>query len=296
VFLTAPVRVGVENRLYGNGVGAVWREKSFGLLEDQWPRLRTELIQSGHLHGNDRQLACMFLALQIARTREHVAQATFPAELADFTHEIPPSRDTVLAFIRERHRHEPADAEVEAAWTLDAVAIKEGEPPPSFDEMFPMSMDVATTKLAPLLDQRHWRVEATDQPVLWKCDRPVMPWRPPSPRDAFEGVGYGDSEEVRVLLSSVAMLVLSKKASRSPVRIATSRFHDFNADIALQRFEFIDCAPGRRARLEHVSLTANRPAVRFNLAPGVEVTRGGTEIPIGDVIHTWIPLRAVEGY
>jgi hypothetical protein len=148
------------------------------------------------------------------------------------------------------------------------VAIKEAEPPPSFDEMFLISMDVATTKLAPLLDQRHWRVEATDRPVVWMCDRPVMPWRPPSPRDAFEGVGYGDSEEVRVPLSPAVMLVLSKKAPHSPVRVATSRFHDYNADIALQCYEFIVCSPGRRARLEHVSLTANRPAVRFNLARG----------------------------
>jgi Protein of unknown function (DUF4238) len=73
-FVAKPVNVGVEARLYGTGLEALWREKNFQLFEDEWPRLRAGLIQHGHLHGNDRQLVCMFMALQIARTREHIAQ------------------------------------------------------------------------------------------------------------------------------------------------------------------------------------------------------------------------------
>lgn len=128
------------------------------------------------------------MALQIARTREHIARTAVASELAEFTEERPPSRDVVRRFIHERHGHAAEDAEVEAAWSLAAFEIMQASVP-SFNEAFSISMEVATTQLAPLLGALHWRVEIADAPILWTSDRPVMPWRPPSPRDAFEGVG-----------------------------------------------------------------------------------------------------------
>jgi hypothetical protein len=290
--VTKPVNVGVETRLYGSGIEGLWREKNFQLFEDEWPRLRAGLIQRGHLHGHDRQLACMFMALQIARTREHIAQTAFASELAEFTEERPPGRDVVRRFIIERHGHTPEDPEVEAAWTLATVEMQESVA--SFEMAFSVSMKNATTRMAPLLDGLHWRVETVDAPVLWTSDRPVMPWRPPSPRDRFEGVGYGTADEVRMPLSPVAMLILERRASRSPVRVETRRFHDYNTDIALQCYEFVVCLPGRRARLDKVPLARNRPAVRFHIGPGVEVARDGTQSAMDDVIQKWMPLRAID--
>lgn len=288
-----PVNVGVATHLYGTGLDSLWREKNFSLVEEEWPRLRADLLRRGQLHGRDRDMACMFMALQIARTREHIAQTTFASELAAFTEECPPSRETVRMFIREHHGHEPEDAEVEAAWTLAAFAIMH-ESPPSFDQAFSIAMEVATTRLAPVLGERHWRVEIAGQPVLWTSDRPVMPWRPPSPRDRFEGVGYADADEIRMPLSPVAMLVLDRRPSQSPSRVSTGRFHHYNADIALQCYEFLVCSPGRQGRLNKIPLARNRPAVRFHVAPGAEVAAEGAESPIGDVIQTWIPLRASD--
>ena len=292
-FVTDPVNVGVEARLYGSGVQSLWREKNFSTVEGEWPRLRADLVRRGHLHGRERDMACMFMALQIARTREHIAQAAFGSELAEFTEERPPSRETVRRFIHERHRHEPKDAEVEAAWTLATFELMD-ESPPSFDYAFSIALGVATTKLAPLLGELHWRVELADQPILWTSDRPVMPWRPPSPRDRFEGVGYGDCDEIRMPLSPAAMLILDRKASRSPIPVTPGRFHNFNSDIALQCYEFVVCSPGRRARLNKIHLASNRPAVRFHIAPGVRVAPDGTESPMGEIVHKWIPLRAID--
>ena len=292
-FVTDPVNVGVEARLYGAGIEALWREKNFSLVEEEWPRVRADLLRRGHVHGRDRDLACMFMALQIARTREHIAQATVAAELAEFTEDRPPSRETVRRFIIERHGHTPNDVEVEAAWTLASFEVMQGLPP-SFDEAFSVSMDIATTKLAPLLDGLHWRVEIADTPILWASDRPVMPWRPPSPKDSFEGVGYANSDEIRMPLTPVAMLVLQRRVSPSPVQVDARRFHHYNKDIALQCYEFIVCSPGRRARLDKVSLARNRPAVRFHTAPGVRVAPDGTRSPMGDVIQKWVPLRAID--
>lgn len=39
-----------------------WREKNFKLVEDEWPRLRAELVKRGQLPRRDRELACMFMA------------------------------------------------------------------------------------------------------------------------------------------------------------------------------------------------------------------------------------------
>jgi hypothetical protein len=292
-FIAHPSNVGVEAGLYGSGLEALWREKNFGLLEDQWSRLRAELINRGHLHGRDRDLASTFMALQIARTREHIAQATFVSELAEFTEERPPTQPSVRRFIQERHGHDPEEPEVAAAWTLAVSQLQQGSPP-SFDEAFSISMDIAIRRLAPLIDGLHWRVETTVSPILWTSDRPVMPWPPPSPRDVFEGVGYGDCDEIRMPLTPVAMLVLDRRASRSPSRVDPSRFHDYNRDIALQCYEFLACSPGRRARLNRHGLASNRPAVRFHIAPGTYVDRDGTHSSMGDVVHTWIPLRASE--
>jgi Protein of unknown function (DUF4238) len=200
----------------------------------------------------------------------------------------------VRRFIIERHSHTPDDPEVEAAWNLAVFQIMH-ESPPSFDLAFSISMDVATTKIAPLLDGLHWRVESARAPVLWTCDRPVMPWRHPSPRDRFEAVGYGNSDEIRMPLSPTAMLILQRRPPQSPrLQVDVRRFHDYNADIARQCYEFVICSPGRRARLDKVYIAPNRAAVRFNTAPGTRVARDGTESPMGDVIHMWTPLRALD--
>jgi hypothetical protein len=148
----------------------------------------------------------MFMALQIARTREHIAQSAFTSELAEFTNQRPLSREAVRELIIERHGHTPDDPEVEAAWTLATYEMKESVP--CFDQAFSIMIENATTSLAPLLDGMHWRVETVDAPILWTCDRPLMPWRPPSVKDRYEGLGYANADEVRMPLSPVAMLIL----------------------------------------------------------------------------------------
>jgi hypothetical protein len=288
-FETGTVTVGAEFHLYGKGIEALWREKNFGLLESQWPALRTELITTGHVHGHNRSMVAAFMALQVARTREHLARATVSAQLADFTEERPISKEWVREFLKTRLRHDADETEVEAAWSLVNYELTLGQP--TVDEAFWISMDVAVRQMAPLFESRNWRVETVDQPVLWTSDRPVMPWRPPSERDSFEGVGYGDSDEVRMPLSPTAMLIVEPVYSVRPKHVPLSRFHDYNRDIARQCYEFIVCTPGRSARLQKLALADRRPAVRFHIGPGFEVAPDGTKRQTNDILHTWIPLR-----
>jgi Protein of unknown function (DUF4238) len=111
------------------------------------------------------------------------------------------------------------------------------------EKAFSFAMENATIRMAPLLSGYHWRVETVDAPILWTCDRPVMPW-PPTLRDRFEGLGYGNADEVRMPLSPVAMLILRRQPSMSPLRVDQRRFHDYNADIALQCYESSCASPG----------------------------------------------------
>lgn len=289
-FVTNIRNVGVEARLYGVGYESFWREKNFSLVEEEWPRIREELVSTGHLKASRREHASLFIALQIARTREHIAQASFVVEVAEYAKAIPPTREEVRDFLMSRYCYQPGETELEAAWTLAHVQLT-NEPSLSFDDVFSVSMDVAVTKLAPLIAGLHWRVERCSTPVLWTADRPVMPWRPPGPQDQYEGLGYAECEEIRMPLTPTAMLVLERRALRSPREVAPSRFHEYNVDIALQCYEFIVCSPGRRARLDRLHLASIRPPIRFDMAPGVRTTSDGREEPLGDVIQIRIPLR-----
>lgn len=284
--------VGVERHLYGEGPQALWRERNFGLLESSWPRIRQQLISRGLLTQDDRSQATVFLALQIARTREHIASSTFIEEFSQAEPARPVTKDAVRRFIRERHGQDPSNDEVDGAWALVSYQIDTERWELSFDQAFAISIDVAVRQLAPILDNLFWRVETCSQPILWASDRPVMPWRPPSEKDSFEGLGYGDCDEIRVPLAPNAMLVMAKRQGKHLAVVRASRFHEYNADIAAQCYEFVVSSVGRRKRLDALSLAPNRPALRFNQAPGVQVGTDGSEIPLGDIIHTWTPLRA----
>ena len=55
-------------------------------------------------------------------------------------------------------------------------------------------------------------------------------------------------------LSPVAMLILRRQPSIESGTGRPASFHDYNADIALQCYEFIVCVPGRRGRLGNANI------------------------------------------
>ena len=294
VYVTAIDNLGVESGLHGSGPLAVHRESIFSYLEDKWPRYRQELTSSGSLHARDRRIASLFIALQIARTREHILCTTFVERLAEAKQERPLTREAVCDFLRVELGADPGTQEVEGAWTLASFLADKGGLR-SFDEAFSMSIDVALKSLEPLINALHWRVETVNEPVLWMSDRPVMPYRPPSDADDLQGVGYADCDEIRFPLSPSAMLVMTRRVPREGLaRVSLHRFHDYNEDIAAQCHEYVACYPGRQERLKAVRLASHRPPVRFALGRGVRMAADGSGEPIGDIIQSWIPLRANE--
>jgi hypothetical protein len=291
-FVTGIINVACESGLYGQGGIASAREKMFGSLEEDWPRLRDKLITSGDLRGEDRSPLSLFAAFQLARTRQHIAQSEFSASVAAFSSERPVSRDVVRRFLVEKHLgFRPSDAEVGAAWTIVTYVLDSGDPP-SRDEVLGMALEAAVKELAPRLSNMKWTVETCRKRILFTSDRPVMYWRPESYRDAFEGIGLENADEVRFPLDPCSLLVCRRRGDEStPTKVEPKRFIEVNKDIAAQCFEFVVAGPSRVDRLRDLQMADRLPSVRFNMAPGVRRTPDGRDEPMGDVLHMWVPVR-----
>ena len=117
-----------------------------------------------------------------------------------------------------------------------------------------------------------------------------MLWRPPSDRDNYEGVGILGAKEVRLPLTPRSLLVIRRARSGDPtVRVDSKRFEEVNRTTAAQCFEFVVGTPTQEHRLSRLDLARRRPSLRFNVAPGTRRNPDGSEQPLGDIVHTWIP-------
>ena len=86
MFTPNVINVAVDAGIYGRGRAGQAREQMFGQLEEAWPELRASLTSHGGAVTTEVRLAVsLFAALQLARTREHVAQLEFMNSFARFS-------------------------------------------------------------------------------------------------------------------------------------------------------------------------------------------------------------------
>jgi hypothetical protein len=296
VFTPNIVNVAVDAGLYGRGATGQSREQLFGQLEQIWPALLEGLTaRGGAVQGHDRRAVSLFAAIQLVRTREHVAQTEFLSSFAQFCSRRPVAREDIRAFLTERHlRFPPSDREVEGAWTIASFAL-DHEEPPGKDEVLARSLDLAVTQIGPRLERLRWSVEHCRKPLLFTSDRPVMCWRPRSPRDRHEGIGIDNAEEIRLPLTPYYLLVMRRLGFDEGVAdVQPRRFERVNAGIASQCHEFIAAAPSRRRQIELLRVAAHRPVLRFNVGPGFQHLPDGRREPMGDVVHMWVPTHALQ--
>lgn len=287
------VNVAVEAGIYGRDEPAQLREKVFGGFEERWPDLRSLLLaQGGTVTGKVRSAISLFAALQLIRTREHMTQVEFLSDFGKFSGRRPVERDDIRAYLKQRHlRSAPSDREVEAAWTLAYVAFNYGGPLTK-DETMRMLFDIAIRELAPRLDRYSWVVEHCRKPILFTSDRPVMFWRRPSPSDSYEGIGLETADEIRMPLTPSDLLVVRHSGVDMPVQqVQPRRFERVNADLVPQCHEFVVATPGRVGALALLTLAKHRPVMRFDIGPGLRELPDGRQEPMGDVVHTWGPVR-----
>jgi len=237
--------------------------------------------------------ASLFAAFQLIRTRDHFAQAEFLSSFVAFSARRPVTKDDIRAFLAERWlKFPPSDSEVDGAWTIAYATLNKGEPQTK-DEVMAMLLDIAIRVLAPRLASFNWTVEHCHSPMLFTNDRPVMCWRPRSPRDRYEGVGLDNAEEIRMPLTPRDLLFIRPVGLDGGVeRVQPRRFEQVNAAVSSQCHEFVIAAPGRIQELQLLPMAPHRPVLRFNMAPGVRALPDGRQEPMGDIVHTWVPVHA----
>jgi hypothetical protein len=294
VYTPNVINVAVEAGMYGRGALGQIREEMFGSLEQVWSNLREALTnQGGRVDVEIRNQVSLFAALQLIRTRERLAQAEFLSSFAAFSARRPVAKDDIRTFLTERWlRFPPSDSEVEGAWTIAYVALREGEPSGK-DEMIAMLVDIAVNEIAPRLIKFHWTVERCRKPLLFTSDRPVMSWRPRSSRDKYEGIGLENAREIRMPLTPNYLLVIRPIGVDGGIeQVQPRRFERVNDAVASQCHEFVVAAPSRIGELRTLKIATHRPVLRFNMGPGTRVLPDGREESMGDIVHMWTPAHA----
>lgn len=163
----------------------------------------------------------------------------------------------------------------------------------SKSEVMRMLFGIAIRELAPRLERYSWTLEHCRKPILFSSDRPVMHWRQPSPRDRYEGVGLETADETRMPLTPNDLLVIRQSGVDSAIQqVQPKRFDRVNLDVASQCHEFVIATPSLVRDLELLKLAKHRPVLRFDIGPGFQQMPNGQREPTGDVIHSWVPVRA----
>lgn len=294
VYKANVINVAVEAGLYGRGPAGQSREEEFGKLEEVWPELREALTsQGGTVRAEIRAEVSLFAAVQIIRTRESLARAEFLSAFAEFSTQRPVTREDMRAFLTERHlRFPPSDREVEGAWTI-ASAVLGREEPPSKDDVVGTLLGIAVREIGPRLAKFHWTVEHCRKPMLFTSDRPVMCWRPRSPRDKYEGIGVETADEIRMPLTPNDLLVIRRVGLDAGIeQVQPRRFERVNAAVASQCHEFVVATASYDRKLELLPIAPHRPVLRFDIGPGVQTLPDGRQEPMGDIVHTWVPTHA----
>lgn len=240
--------------------------------------------------SSDREMLSMFLALQHTRTPEQRERVMFPERLASFLGNRELTRDLVAEFLEVEHlRFRPKDSEIQAAFDFASVALRQaGSPTAEF------SMDLmfrSVEQLAPVIDTLNWTVEHDRKARFVTSDAPLVIWRAPSRRDAFEGVGIANADEVRYSLDTTKQLVLTKKKRPAAVRITSDRVVRCNQDVLAACHRFVVAHPRLERQVMAPDLTPHRPVLRFNTGPLYERQPDGTNAYKGEALHTWVPRR-----
>jgi hypothetical protein len=289
------INVAVEAGLYGSGAVGQSREELFCSLEETWPRLRDALTRrGGEVEVELRSEVSLFAAIQLVRTRESIALAEFTSSFAGFSARRPASKDDMRAFLAEHWlKFPPSDTEVEAAWAIALAHQQLRSEPLSRDEAISVLLKVAID-IVPRLAALHWVVEHCREPMLFTSDRPVMCWRPRSPRDGYEGIGIENAEEIRMPLTPHDLLIMRPFGVDGGIDpVPSQRFERVNAAVASQCHDLVVAAPSRMRELQVLPMATHRPVLRFNMASGVRVTPDGRGRWKGHIkVHYWVPAHA----
>ena len=288
--LTSTLNVAVEKGFHGVGQEAIEREKFFGKLETQWPRLRQSLVDGKPLDSEARNTIARFLAYQRARNREERSRAEFHKSVTRFLGNRTLDNSSIREFLVEHWgTSNPTPGEIAGARTYAEIFRHK-----DFSDDFSLDVVKMTDTMdimSDLLKAFTWRVERMPKAELLTSDAPVVYWRKRSPKDKFEGIGPTGAEEIWFPLDPLHLLVLAKTPGKLGLwKMSTKRLTFVNREIASRCYEAIIGSPSSSGLIDSFTLSPKKPALRFNIAPGYERDSSGNDVLMsGEILHTWVP-------
>lgn len=292
-----PVNVAVECGFYDitddDGRRSTVVEKLLSQAEGDAAAVLREIDESGvppPAGGDPRFALAAYVALQLTRTPLVRERVMFPIRVREYAAGREVTIQLVVRYLQEVHLgFMPSEPEASAAFDFVSIALR--DPEVLTNEFAMQSMLHSVEALVPLLLDRSWTVETDRKERFLTSDVPVVIWRPPTPRDDFEGIGPINADEIRFPLAPASQLVLSLKPRSSAVRVTPARVRQCNADLAGACHMFIVGRPDRRAELSALELRDRRRVLRFNSGPLLKRAENGQLEEDGEVLHMWVPRR-----
>lgn len=289
--LTNIGNVALVKGFHGSGQEASDREAFFNEMEGRWPSLRAWLLIGKLSSSTERREVARFLAYQRLRTREERTRAEFHETALKFLSERPITAEAMQIFLVEQWGlKDPSPAEVQGACDYLEIFRYSLEEEGQNLKIDSISMPGHADTYINIIDSYSWRVERMPSLSLFTSDSPVVYWRPRTPQDHIEGIGLDNAREIWFPIDPQHLLVLTKTSGKSGIwSVSKQRLQLINLEIAARSFEAVIASTACGAELDSLFFRANKPALRFNIGPRIGVAADGTEHPMGEILHTWVP-------
>jgi hypothetical protein len=278
-----------------NGVPSTAIEQELSGLEGQGLAALRRIDETGMppaVGTDDRELLCLYLAVQMARTPRKRTMLRFGRDVTAYADGREVDLALMTEYLTRKHLgHPPRATEAQGAWDYyHGTRAMNGGNDPTHNEAVAVPFS-SVQACIPQYRARHWRLETCRKPIFLTSDAPLVLWRPETPEDAYQGFGLEGAHEIRFPVSPTAQLVLTPGHGTSVEEVRLSRVNSCNQDLADSCEQVVIGHPDRPAALDRVQLTKRGPTLRFNTAPGIRRNPDGTEEPMGDILHMWTTRR-----
>ncbi|MEU1502189.1 DUF4238 domain-containing protein [Streptomyces sp. NPDC005732] len=291
--------VAAETGLYtvtdSNGMPSTAIEHELSGLEGQGLAALRRIDETGMppvVGTEDRELFCLYLAVQMARTPRKRTSPLFGRNVTAYANGRDVDKALMAEYLTRKHLgHPPRADEVQGAWDYyHGMRAMNGGQDTTHDEAVELTF-ASVQVCIPHYRARHWRLEISRKPIFLTSDAPLVLWRPESPSDAYRGFGLEGAHEIRFPVSPTAQLVLVPGQGTSAEEVKLSRVIGCNQDLADTCEKVVIGHPDRHAALDKVRLSMRGPRLRFNTGPGVRSNADGVHERMGDVLHMYTTRR-----
>lgn len=285
------VETGFYNTVDDSGQTSVAVESFLGQIEGAGAAALRQIDATGEPPSRDtgeRRTLASLLALQHTRSPELRARIMFHDDVNAFLSGRELSHELVAEYLTEHHLgFEPDANEVEAAlgWVSGSNHMAG---PTSVTDSIELML-ASAQELAPTLDRMNWTVEHDRKARFISSDTPLTLWRPPTPRDRFEGIGVQTCTEIRVPLDPCTLLVLHRDPRPTRMNVTTERPRQCNADTARGCHTLLFGSSQQQPMIDRLTLRVKRPVLRFATGPGIRQLPDGSTEPMGEILHNWVP-------